>query len=964
MSLLQKIILVNRYTIKNPTTGKGSRGSTPGRFITSYMARDPATETLAPVRKGQMDSFILRYMARASAVESLSVGLDGQDMDFRRSRRRRDVSEMTEAELRWRGKAAGLEDLSRTPEVVDNANVDIDDRQPTPTMMGSGSDDESADEQDLYVTKEDVKDEFKAAQMLGGVGFGYGSVSLSHDELIAASDEVQQLFDEGKTVMRTVLSFRHDFLVEHDIVRKDLKVRRAGDYSGEIDEMKLRLGVMSGVERMARTCYDDLRYVGVIQVDTKNVHAHVVMVDAGEGTVMSDGTQRGRITPRARGFLRRGIDNYLDEQKHMARLSASVGAERRNVAMFVKRWAMQTIVRESKAQFVMASLPEDQRLWRANSHAESMTKANSLVRSLVEERLAQPDSPMSDAMGDVQNYARRRQGREGLSDSDAQQLVDAGRERITQQAMNGVYSVLSAIPKEKRDAVSTSVLQVMNMDQADLLEMVHSKRVPNADAEIKNTSAAGLEEFGLRARTYASRRRHHRELRNEYEAAVRDWEKQRAEGVATPESRAMYDHYQTEAGYHGRAAQKYEQILGAVVGEGDWQSRWEEVAEYGDRHLNLQMMRKDKSLARMADEDLAETYGRKLYGQAGGGSLSRTGLAGRAARAKIDSRIDAMAHTYAEMIDKLNADFADQGAHLRVADKPAVDKGVDANASTALATRGPTELSVYRLRRSQGLKAMSGPGSSPQVIEHDENEPVGYFSNSRLHRPGEQVELVQAPRYSRKETVGVDMHDIAEEITDNIPVGKKIRRRFVEMTDARRRALNKAKDYLAETMQSVEPIRDAEQDISRAERTADMVRRTGQLVSQIIQKAQRLRRRQEREQVAQEPAASVVNDGVVPADEKAEPQLELEPAPKRAEISAREKDSDQQSGQLARITNAKAAVEVYDTTRKGTSFTLDERVRQRVNRRVDLEINEARKYFEQDELNSREPIKRDSGLGN
>lgn len=103
---------------------------------------------------------------------------------------------------------------------------------------------------------------------------------------------------------------------------------------------------------------------------------------------------------------------------------------------------------------------------------------------------------------------------------------------------------------------------------------------------------------------------------------------------------------------------------------------------------------------------------------------------------------------------------------------------------------------------------------------------------------------------------------------------------------------------------------------------------------------------------------------MVPVDEKAEPQLELEPAPKRAEISAREKDSDQQSGQLARITNAKAAVEVYDTTRKGTSFTLDERVRQRVNRRVDLEINEARKYFEQDELNSRGPIKRDSGLGN
>ena len=109
-------------------------------------------------------------------------------------------------------------------------------------------------------------------------------------------------------------------------------------------------------------------------------------------------------------------------------------------------------------------------------------------------------------------------------------------------------------------------------------------------------------------------------------------------------------------------------------------------------------------------------------------------------------------------------------------------------------------------------------------------------------------------------------------------------------------------------MQSVEPIRDAEQDISRAERTAEMVRRTGRLVSQIIQKAQRLRRRQEREQVAQEPATSRLTMVWFLSDEKAEPQLELEPAPKRAEIHAREKDSDQQSGQLARITNAKAAV--------------------------------------------------------
>ena len=48
MGLAQGIVIVNEYTINKG--GKGSRGSTPGDYVTNYMSRGTATETLTPVK--------------------------------------------------------------------------------------------------------------------------------------------------------------------------------------------------------------------------------------------------------------------------------------------------------------------------------------------------------------------------------------------------------------------------------------------------------------------------------------------------------------------------------------------------------------------------------------------------------------------------------------------------------------------------------------------------------------------------------------------------------------------------------------------------------------------------------------------------------------------------------------------------------------------------------------------------
>ena len=67
--LKSSIVIVNEFTVKKGSGG--SRGGTPGDYVRRYMARDLATESVAPVRLTETSDYIERYMARKEATETL-----------------------------------------------------------------------------------------------------------------------------------------------------------------------------------------------------------------------------------------------------------------------------------------------------------------------------------------------------------------------------------------------------------------------------------------------------------------------------------------------------------------------------------------------------------------------------------------------------------------------------------------------------------------------------------------------------------------------------------------------------------------------------------------------------------------------------------------------------------------------------------------------------------------------------
>ena len=556
MVLKQSIVVKNQFTVKTGDSG-GRRGTTPGRYVTRYMARKGATEPIAPIRQSRTDDFIQKYMARESATEAL-----------------------------------------RNPIEVQRKAEDV------------------------------VK--------FGGVAFGYGQVALSDDELIDASNDIQKCFDEGKTVLKTVISFDEDYLRENDIIDSNFVFQKAGDYRGHIDQLKLRRAIMSGLERMGRS-YDDLQYIGVIQVDTGHVHCHLAMVDKGVGRLVDNGEQKGKITQRAMNQFRRGVDLELDNQKSIQYMASHFQAEKRNVKSFVKKMSYIAIDEHGLGQLMLAALPDNSNLWRTDSNDKRMIKANRLAREFVKNIFDKDESGYREAQAGVLSYVNKRAEREGLSDKEQQYLIGRGYKQIEDKAINSVYETL----RQYRDNDFKVHTRMLDIAVSDLDQLASQRDDP-------------LAQFGYRLRSYSSRRKHHMEEKHKYKKLVSELESKSDRNEVAD---AFLDFYRHEMLYNAQLQTKYQTFLSFLPKRNEFEQDVRDLIDYEKRMIDLERMINDKSMRRMKPEN-AENFGYSTYGQYGGKyvALKNTSI--------LEARLDVMRETFKKHESDLSDKLFDAGFKL------------------------------------------------------------------------------------------------------------------------------------------------------------------------------------------------------------------------------------------------------------------------------------------------------------
>ena len=144
------------------------------------------------------------------------------------------------------------------------------------------------------------------------VAFGNDDVSLSHEDFLVRVAAVQDMFDSGKTGMKTCVVFDQDYLRAMHVVR-----------DGDVDQHTLRSAIMTGCASL-HPHFAELQYVGVIQVDTDNVCCDLIMVDADEGRAIHNGSQHGVISASQVREFTRAVDESLRRQADRMPIAAHV----------------------------------------------------------------------------------------------------------------------------------------------------------------------------------------------------------------------------------------------------------------------------------------------------------------------------------------------------------------------------------------------------------------------------------------------------------------------------------------------------------------------------------------------------------------------------------------------------------------------------------------------------------------
>lgn len=502
MGMKQDIVIKSEYTNNaRSSSGKGSRGSSPGQYVMRYMAREDATEVLTPIRMSVAagaegypaydSAAFTRYMARDQATERL---------------------------------------ISKDDEDLENA--------------------------DAYGSPLVLKHKFRKIDKLSGRAFGRGGISLTHAELESSSQNIQNAFDEGHSVQKIVLSFTEDYLRETGVLDPKFKHKGRGSYKGHIDQLKLRQAVMNGVERMTKAGrFIDPEWVGTIQLDTSHVHVHIALADTkfSKSRMKSDGADRGKINEREKRMLRKGIHFSLEDMRQLKSFHGQASVERRNVVAFVKDYAYAALRENASIQLLVAGLPKNKKEWRYGTNRKSMKHSNALAVQIVEKVFAaEPDkSGYNQAKQAVLDYADESSVKNKLSDRSKKRLIKEGLERIIKRSVNGLYKMLKRIDPGEF-TTRTTMTDIQSSSDEDLAQALKQSN---------RSEAFDPAAFALRVRGYNKRQDVHTESVGTYYALATEYDMAKESGLVDETAHVMRLFYEEELEFHMGLADKYRTFM-------------------------------------------------------------------------------------------------------------------------------------------------------------------------------------------------------------------------------------------------------------------------------------------------------------------------------------------------------------------------------------------------------------------
>lgn len=535
MGSKQDIVIKNKFGTK-----------TPGRYILRYTSREDANESL------DINDYITKYTTRYSAVEQLKYEAPPEDTVISKdeSLSRKDGvlfgneglsytdDMLKEAAAKTQkaadeGHVAMLPILSFSHEYLKKHNIIPDDME-EPKEAGAYKG--KVDQLKLRQAVSDMM--FKMHQDMGFSDPEWtATIQLDTKHVHVHATTIETTQSKPKR-MKLVKDSKSKYLPDMNWKDND----RTTPYEERFDNRGLTTYVRSGK-------------VVATQKVTKKGQPKFKKVSEPTGQMIR--VEKGMINDKTKDRMRYSLTRSLTKTRDIRPYVNQITNKRQLTKTMTRTTAFYNAVTAEKLQVLQASLPNNKKMWRADSNAKAMDRPHEIVNDIVDDLWTRHDNGvrLKDFDNAVIDYIDARQSDEQFDDEMRQDLYQNAYMRLRRETINGIYQDMKKlkdkdkkveIPKYSIKATSTEALQ---NEIVDMHSDNHQPRV--FDNLILNEQ---------RQRGYNDRFKDSFYKANHYKKEIQKYDYLDNQNLTSEDSKVVREHYLKEYQHNVRVSDKYAYI--------------------------------------------------------------------------------------------------------------------------------------------------------------------------------------------------------------------------------------------------------------------------------------------------------------------------------------------------------------------------------------------------------------------
>lgn len=277
-------------------------------------------------------------------------------------------------------------------------------------------------------------------------------------------------------------------------------------------------------------------------IDRKNVNPNSKMIPV----------EKGVINEKTKDRMRFNLNRSLSKKRDIRPFVKSIYDKRQLTKSMTQSHAFYNGVTAEKLQVLQASLPDNKRMWRADSYAKAMERPLEISNEIVDDIWTKNDNAvrLQDFDEAVIDYIDARQTDEGFEDNMRQELYENAYDRLRRETINGLFKSMKELDeKDKRVEVPKYSIQ------ATSTEALENEIADMHQREPKTFDKIVMLEY--RSREYNDRFKNAYHNARYYQKEVNKYDDLQNKKLTTPESQVVRDYYMNEYKYNSKVSDKY-----------------------------------------------------------------------------------------------------------------------------------------------------------------------------------------------------------------------------------------------------------------------------------------------------------------------------------------------------------------------------------------------------------------------